>query len=281
MKWSLLFCFIAALSAITPALASHDQVSISADQVISASDIEQAINEATGYGTHPGTVILDARAGPFIYSAPDRSINIFYSDVNLRSLNGAVITNCVDGILFDNVSASDVIIEGITFQCESNGIVAGFGTHDRVTIQNNVIEAAGIGIGANGGRGWLISNNEVVSGVDAINLIDTTKSMITGNLLSGNEIALFLDQANRNKVTNNHLSASWQGILLIAGTNSNKVNGNRIFGPRNAGISLEGNNENNKIHGNRVTCAPEFQCLAVSGPAEVFETNKISGNKVR
>jgi hypothetical protein len=50
---------------------------LTANQVVGANDIEAAIQRATLEGTRPGTVILDGRNGPFVYTVDDRSINIF------------------------------------------------------------------------------------------------------------------------------------------------------------------------------------------------------------
>jgi len=62
------------------------EVVLTASQVASARDIEEAIDQATDYGTHPGIVTLDAREGDFFYTEPDRSINIYCAGVTLRSL---------------------------------------------------------------------------------------------------------------------------------------------------------------------------------------------------
>lgn len=262
-------------------MAMNGEVIITAKDVTSASDIEQAIQEATGHGTRAGTVLLDASDGPFVFTQLDRTINIASSDVRLRSVNGAEIANCDDAIFFDEVITNDVIIEGITFRCNVSGIVASWGTHERVILRNNVIEATMMGIGVNGGNGWVITDNRVTAGVDAINLKGTGGTLIADNTLSGNEIAIFLDLAHGNKVLNNNLASSWQGVLLIYGTNDNQIVGNNISGPRQSGVSFEGGSQGNRVHGNNATCAPMESCLSVSGPPQIFVDNQISRNNAR
>lgn len=276
------FVFIISLiAAFRSSMAMNSDIIITASDVTSASDIEQAIQEATGYGTHSGTVLLDASDGPFVFTQPDRTINIASSDIRLRSVNGAEIANCDDAIFFDEFITNDVIIDGITFHCSTSGIIAGWGTHERVTLRNNVIETTMMGIEVNGGNGWVITDNRVSAGVDAINLKGIGGTLIANNTLSGNEIAIFLDLAHGNKLLNNNLASSWQGVLLIYGTNDNRIMGNNISGPRQSGVSFEGDSQGNIVHGNNTTCALEASCLAVSGPPQIFVDNQISGNNVR
>ena len=93
------------------------EVTLDASQVTSASDIEQAIETATAYGTRPGTVILDGSQGKFEYDGADRSINLYYSNITLRGVNKATIGNCDDGVFFDDFTVNNIVIEGIGFAC--------------------------------------------------------------------------------------------------------------------------------------------------------------------
>ena len=210
-----------------------DTVIVTAAQVDGANDIEYFIEVATNNGTRPGTVILDASDGPFVYTQDDRSINIFYSNVTLRSDNGALIANCADGVFFDDFATEKVTIQGISFVCDQFGVRIPWGQHTRVSIKNNII----VGF-----------------------------------------IGVLLNQIQGNQVVGNTISAEWQGVLLTNGTNENNIIGNTITLVQDSGIALEGNNFGNKVHGNQVVCAVDFNCLTVNAPPEVFETNKISGN---
>jgi len=116
-----------------------DTVIVTAAQVDGANDIEYFIEIATDNGTRPGTVILDSSEGPFVYTDEDRSINIYYSNVTLRSENGALIANCADGIFFDNFTTESVTIEGISFVCDQVGVSIPWGQHSKVSIKNNII----------------------------------------------------------------------------------------------------------------------------------------------
>lgn len=258
--------------------AASNVVSLSAASVTSAQAIEWAISEATDQGAHSGVVILDGGQGPFTYSDVDRTINIAQSGVTLRGVNGAAITNCDDGILLEGANTGSILIEGITFHCMNSGILAVGDNHQAVAIRNNSIDAAGFGVQVTGGDDWSFTGNVIHAGVDAINLAGTTHVLISANQLSGYEIAVFLDHAGENMVDGNRIQSNWQGILLTSGASANRIMGNTISGPRDSGISLEGGNVDNKIHGNLVTCAADYPCVAVSGP---LEGNKISGNNVQ
>jgi len=231
----LLFLFLSITFVFSKGFGAPNTVVLTADQVYGANDIEAAIDLATQNGTRSGTVLLDASDGPFSYSGEDRSINIYYSNITLRSQNGAQIINCADGIFFDDFATENVTIEGISFNCSGVGILVPWGEHEQVTLRDNTISSPTIGI--------------------------------------------ILTQIQGNKVQGNSIMAGWQGILLTSGTNENQIIQNTIYGVQHSGISLEGDNFNNKIHGNKVFCAPDFDCLTVSASLEVLANNKISGNK--
>lgn len=215
-------------------MGNPNTVVITASQVAGANDIEYAIEVATQNGTRPGTVILDARDGDFVYTGADRSINIYSPGVTLRSENGARIANCADGVFFDNFTTSQVTIEGIEFECSGVGIIAPWGTHENLTVRDNTIISP---------------------------------------------VGISLHQIQGAKMIGNNIIAEWRGISLDPGTNDNKIISNVISGVQESGIFLDEGVINNKVHGNKVTCAPGHSCLTVNASPEVFLTNKISGNK--
>ncbi len=277
---------IAVVMGARPVGASDAEVVLAASDVSSAADIEAAILLVTAGGIRSGTVVLDARDGSFIYSGADRTINVAHASVSLRSHNGAFIENCDDGVLLEPGKSDHVLIEGISFHCANSGILAPSNEQGQVTnlgvVQRNVIVASGgYGIQVTGGHRWIISGNHVTAAVDAINLSGAAGSFVANNRLIGAELALQLHVAQGNKIINNALEASYQGILLTAGTIGNRITHNRIAGPSHSGISLEDGCRGNSVHGNVVTCATQYLCEAVSGSAETFTANRMSGNKVR
>jgi parallel beta-helix repeat protein len=280
MKTLLAVVLLALSPLLTGATPAPNEVVLTARAVTSAVDIEEAITVATNHGTRPGVVTLDARDGPFTYDHPDKSINIFYSNVTLRSLNGATFTNCVDGVYFDDFPLHDIAVRGITFRCTSGGIAISMERYEcrRVMIQDNTLDVQGGGVTVSRGRDVVIVNN-VVSGADPIVLFSSTGVRILGNDLLGN-VGVRLDGSSGSQITGNRIDAGDSGVVLREGSDENKVDGNRISGVRLAGIVLQGDISGNKIHGNHVTCAPGVGCLAVEAPPPAWEQNRISGNKI-
>ncbi|HMN62276.1 MAG TPA: right-handed parallel beta-helix repeat-containing protein [Anaerolinea sp.] len=258
-------------------MAPAPKVTLTAAQVTSAQDIEAAINQATGNGAHPGTVVLDGRMGDFVYTGDDRSINIFRSGVKLLGRSGATIANCADGIFFDGLPADDIFIEGITFECDGSGLVSVEYPHRRVTLSGNTFTAEGNGLELSALERWKITGNRV-SGHWAIHLgAGSTDVQVTQNQLIG-FIGVYLQNVDGAKVTRNQIRADWQGILLGAGADRNQIDANRITGVEASGIALEGDNSGNRIHGNRVACLSGAECLLVDAAQALYGTNQISGN---
>jgi hypothetical protein len=132
------------------------------------------------------------------------------------------------------------------------------------------------------------TDNRITAGAGAINLRGPGGPLIASNWLAGSRIALFLSLAHGNKIVNNAMNANWQVVLLIYGTNDNKIIRNRIVGPRHSGVSFEDDNQGNRqgshgnqVHADVVTCAAQCNCVAVSCSAQIFARNQISGNKLR
>jgi parallel beta-helix repeat protein len=263
---------------------SGAEVILNASQVVSAVDIEIAITMATDHGTRPGVVTLDSSAGDFTYTADDRSINIFYPNVTLRSRNGAGIANCADGIYFDDFVTDNIVVEGIRFTCDGGGVNAwGAGTHNDVIVRNNIFYTGGVSIEARGADGWIISGNQITSNETPIHLLETADARIAGNSLTAhaNGIGIFLERSDSNIVSRNLVLNGWQGILLGWGASGNRVSENRIHLVRQSGISFEGENEYNNVLANKVSCQPDAECVIVNLDTPPFSwTNRILGNRL-
>lgn len=287
LKLTFILALVAGL-AFTARPGGSNEVVLTAADVRGAPDIEQALATATGLGAHPGIVTLDASGGPFTYAEDeaDKSINIFYADVTLRSRNGAVITNCADGLFFDDFPINNVTIQGITFQCNSGGvaIAPSHYQHSGLIIEDNVMEVGDYGITVSGWQDVTMRGNHVTVGEsvnyrEAIYLVETSDALIVGNELSSSYRGVALEDSDANQVVNNDIWAGWQGVLLSSGSQGNKIIANHISGPQAAGIALEAGVTNNKVHANRVACASGYQCLTVDASSQVWRNNKISGNR--
>lgn len=231
-------------------------VVLTADMVQDAIDIEAAINEATNYGTRPGTVILDGLGGPFVYAsdAEDVDINIFVSNLTLRGAHQAVLQG--GGISLDGMPLSNITIERLEIQCPADCITSPNGLHQNVTVRNNSIEAPNFGIAVGPeADGWLIDNNHITASNIAVQLWSTT----------------------RMKVINNQLFAETWGIWLTGTAQGNQIISNSIFNVQEGGIALGPQTRENKVHANRVVCAPDAPACVV-----VYDEgtdNRIKGNK--
>ncbi len=261
---------------------TNTEVTLNADQVTSASDIESAIETATNNGSRPGVVTLDSSKGDFTYTGDDRSINIYYSNITLRSRNGAEITNCGDGIFFDDFVTDNIVIEGIRFVGE-NGVIAGYGTHRNVTIKNNVFIANSFAISAQGADGWIITGNHAVGNGTVINLFETTEAIITNNALVGSTqgFGIYLDHSIGNTVRHNMIVNGLHGITIGLESLANRVTDNKIYLVGESGILFQGNNEYNSVLANKVSCQPNAECVTVKVKnPPLSTTNKVHGNKL-
>ncbi len=192
-----------------------EAVTITKDDVTSALDIEAAINTATGFGSEPGIVILDGSKGSFTYTGPDKSINIAVSNLKLLGIKGATIINCDDGLFFDGVTAGNILIKGIAFQCTGDGIDGLPGLWENVRVQNNLFKAASFGIIIRNPVNWRIRNNTITAGTGqvqaAVAFIGGTDSTIENNALTAfNGVALtnfFASASTGNRVVRNHIEA--------------------------------------------------------------------------
>jgi hypothetical protein len=253
-------------------------ITLTADQLDSADDIEAAIISATARGTRPGTVILDGRNGAFFFTSDDRSLNIFVSNLTLRGVNRAMIENCDDGLFFDDFPLKNILVEGITFICTGDGVEAS-GTFENVTLRNNIFRAGLNGISMDGASSdWLITENVIETDRGGIEITGAKKIVITNNHISG-YIGVFLRQCSQFQVRKNVIHASYQGVLLAQESWKNMVQMNIIRGVSHSGIALEPGVTGNLILTNRVLCAPGTSCLTVDATPEVAEMNTIAGNR--
>jgi Right handed beta helix region len=250
-------------------------ITLTADQLDSADDIEAATKRATTEGTRPGTVILDGRNGAFVFTGADRSLNIFVSNLTLRGVNQAVIKNCGDGLFFDNLPLKNILVEGIEFVCEGSGVAVN-GAFENVALYNNIFRAKRIGIGMGGAsRDWLIAENVIEADQGGIEITGAEKIVITDNHIFGNT-GIILRQCSRFQVQKNDIQAAFQGVRLVQESSQNWVQMNTIVGVSHSGIALESGVTGNQILANRVSCAPGKNCSAVDATPEVAEMNTIS-----
>lgn len=266
-----------------PIRKDSSEIVLDASQVTSARDIEAALDAATAYGTRPGTVILDGSKGKFEYTEADRSINIYYSNITIRSFNWATIGNCDDGIFFDDTTANNILIEGVEFVCWSgHAVYAPFlGQHHNVILRKNYFESgAAPAINILQGDGWIITGNQILSLGTGIFLNETGSTLIRRNTIQA-EIGIELyNSGYNNKVTDNKITGRWRGVLLSGKTLGNIVTNNKIYGIQDAGIVFIDIVAGNRVIGNRITCWPEISCAAVTADPINYDQNRISGNKI-
>jgi hypothetical protein len=266
-----------------PLSAAVPEVTLDASQVTGARDIEMAIDRATGNGAHPGIVTLDSRKGKFIYTADDRSINIYTSNVTLRSLNGATITNCDDGVFFDNTPANNIVIEGLRFVClPGHAVIAPYpGQHRNVVLRHNTFEVGNAAaVDVLQGESWTIGGNQILSAGSAIVLNETSQTIIRDNEIRGNIGVDLSNSGTDNRVTNNRITAWWQGLVLRGESYGNKFTANQIDSVQQSGIALTDIVAGNQVTGNRIACWPGIQCQAVDAVPLNYEQNKIAGNTI-
>jgi nitrous oxidase accessory protein NosD len=270
---------VAGTAASPAAAGSPNTVVLTAPDVHTAGDIEVAIHEATGWGAHPGEVVLDGSKGPFIYEAAegnDYTINIFHSDLTLRGINGAEIA-WGSGIYFDGVTADRVEIRDLTLYCDTDCIIS-WGAHYDVRIHHNRIHAGGYGMQIAQTSGWKVYRNHVEAVWTALDLIEVSEIEVKNNRMSGfSPVVLYKSRAC--KISGNVLNGQWQGVLLRAPNDHNLISANTIMGVEAAGVILEPGVYANRILANRVTCAEGFACETVLAPPETWQENLIKGNK--
>jgi len=284
MKKLACLLFIAMLTlGSAPMSKSAPEIVLDATQVTSARDIEMAIDLVTNYGTRPGIVTLDGSKGKFEYTGDDRSINIYYSNITLRSFNWATIGNCDDGVFFDDTVANNILIEGVELVClGGHSVYAPYlGQHHFVTLRNNYFESGAYpAIDILQGDHWTITGNQILSSGNAITLNETGGTLIRKNKIQGNIGIVLFNSGYDNRVTKNTITAWWQGVLIMGKTLGNKVTANRIYRVQDSGIYFADIVAGNRVTANKIQCWPGVECQAVYAEPINYEQNRISGNRL-
>ena len=249
------------------------KVVLTSDDVHDAIDIENAIGAATASGSERGLVLLDGSKGDFVYTGPDRSINVGVSNFELRGINGAVIANC-DGGLFLNggVSLSDMKVDNIEFRC-NNG--AGTGIQDgarpgdvriHFTIQHNKFFVQGFGaiLIINMSNSHILDNLIVSTsnaGVEGIGLAGGGSSQVIGNEITGFLRGVTLAEGAQSfNVIHNVAIVRGIGVLLATQATENNVIDNALKlpgGTGTVGIFLDPSTSKNHIIHNAISGAAQ------------------------
>lgn len=255
----------------------QNTVTLTAGQVTSAGEIEGAINNATKYGTRPGVVILDGSQGPFVYTQPDRSLNIFVSNLALLGVNQAQIKGCGDGLFFDNFPLRNIQVAGIEFFCEGHGIHTS-SAFDAVIFRDNIFHTGRAAIIMSGASSnWTFIGNHIDTQAVGIDITSGKNFFITGNHINGNT-AILLRQCYDFQVRNNILIGGEWGMQIIQKAARNLVQNNTILQVSLAGIHLGTDTVDNQILSNRITCAVGASCIAVDASPAAAEANTIKDN---
>ncbi|MCU0485551.1 MAG: right-handed parallel beta-helix repeat-containing protein [Anaerolineales bacterium] len=258
-------------------LAQDHTVTLTASQVSGASDIEFAIRNVTAQGARAGTVILDGREGPFVYSTEDLSINIFVSNLTLLGVNSAKIENCADGLFFDNFPLENIRVEGIEFVCQRHGVEAN-GTFSDVKLRGNVFRTVMPALALGGTLDdWLVEQNLIESLSNAIEAGGVADILIQSNYIAGWE-GILLRQGSQFKIIGNLIHSQRWGIHLVQGSAMNRVEKNYIYYQQYSGIILFDGARDNQILSNVVTCPTGEGCLSVDAGPEERAVNTIRGN---
>jgi hypothetical protein len=259
-----------------PAGSGQNVITLTAQNVTSAIDIESAVRTVTANGTRPGTLLLDGRYGPFVYSGDDRSINIFYSNLTFRGINEAFFPNTEDGFFFD-FPADNIHIQDL-FMVSKGGCISGGGNNSNVVVHGNTFQANSVAIGINLGRNWTITNNTILAGVYALQIVNGGSNLTVANNQLNAPTPIVMEGTEMSSIYNNTLNAKDQGIFMTSEASGNEVFNNNILGVQLSGISLQPGVSNNQVYRNKVLCAVDAKCQAVDAPAEGIEMNWISGN---
>lgn len=279
---AILFVLLSTISA--SAAAEIDQpdkdragvITLYAEDVTSAADIENAMIKVTKDGARPGKVILDGKHGPFVYTAEDRSINIFTSNATFRGINNAMFTNCADGFFFDDLPSNNVRIEGLTMRCENSFVVGGINKRN-ITIQRNTALTPNVSISVNQGEDWVITNNTLETQTDCLILFQGKDIVVSNNEIRGYR-GLVLQGTAQSHLYANTVSAVFQGISIEGEARKNQIKDNVVLGVSRAGVNLDPTVANNHISRNTVVCLWGADCQTIFAAPETAEMNFLSNN---
>ena len=229
---SFFLCLASGLVPGAPAAAQPEnnagnKITLTASMVTSAIDIENAIQTVTRQGARPGTIILDGSEGPFVYSGPDRSINLFYPNLTLRGVNAAHLTNADDGFFFDDLPADNIRIEDLYIDSRGGGVV-GLGQHANIVISGNTFRAEGAAIEVNHGRRWTITGNTILAGSYALHIASSKDIIVSGNIFNA-PTAILIEATVAAQIDHNTLFASQQGILLTNESSGSELSNNTVL----------------------------------------------------
>lgn len=254
-------------------------VTLTASQVHGAANIEKAINDATAQGTRPGTIILDGKEGPFVFTLDDRSLNIFVSDLTLIGRNQATIKDCDDGLFFDNLPLKNILVEGIEFNCQGHGVVDS-GVNQTVVLRLNIFRTGSVPILLSDSSDWLITLNILETIADAIQIGGARNIKIVNNHITiKTGTGITLQGSSDVQVRSNILHGSYDGIKLFQGATRNLIERNILLGISHWGVFLASDIKGNQVLNNTVLCKGDAGCLAVYAPDEAATSNTISGNR--
>jgi parallel beta-helix repeat protein len=258
---------------------SPNSVTLTADQVHGASNIEAAINNVTDHGSRPGTVILDGQEGPFVYTLDDRSLNIFVSNLTLVGINEAVIKECDDGLFFD-FDLENILVEGIEFNCEGHGVWTD-NAITNVVLRNNIFRTGLAPLSLNGHPSdWLITLNLLEAPGDGIQISGAKNIKIVNNHITNRGgTGITLQGSSDVQMRKNILHAAYDGIKLFQGATRNLIERNTLLGISHWGIFLASDIVGNQVLHNTVICKRDTGCPTVYAPDEAATMNTIEGNR--
>jgi len=254
-------------------------ITLTADEVSGANDIEAAFHAVTAEGKHPGVVILDGSKGPFVFTHIDRAINFFFSDLTLQGRNNAILPN-TDGIYLDGDFVDNIVIEGLTMVCSGDCVGAAPSVYNNVTIRNNIFRSGAMGIGMGDVRYLTISNNVISAGGFAVHLVRSVAAEVSHNQLHG-EIGVVLEGAVLSSIHDNSFSGAQHGFWLSARAFRNEIYNNSMTAIRNSGAVLDAGVRENVLSDNDMICLNPAECKPVLAAPETLETNTIDGEAVR
>lgn len=230
------------------------RVTLSADDVNTAADIEKAIEVATNSGTEFGIVILDGLLGEFAYeTGSDRSINVYFSNIVLMGVNGATISNCEDGVFFaGGADLSGIAVINLSFICSTGGIREGGpeGLKERIRIVDNHFDTGTVGIVLSRLRESVIARNTVSTAGQAVVVASESEhSVVMLNHLTGFRGVNLLN-ATDIRISHNYIDVEETGVLLQGASSLNKIVDNIIYVETFPGISLLQDTYENKVLAN-------------------------------